>query len=57
VSTPELRRPAALIADDDDIDRLLLSEAAEQAGFIVEAVANGLDALQCAQSVRGNAGS
>ena len=44
------RRPAALIADDDEIDRLLLSEATEQAGFEVTAVGDGEAALQAAMN-------
>src|SRR5664279_2732682 len=38
-------KPRALIAEDDDIDRMLLAEATEVAGFEVVAVANGAEAL------------
>ena len=44
------KRPSALIADDDELSRLLLQETTEQAGFDTVAVADGTDALQAALS-------
>jgi len=44
------KRPSALIADDDELSRLLLQETTEQAGFDTVAVGDGTDALQVALS-------
>lgn len=41
-------RPSALIADDDELSRLLLQETTEQAGFDTTAVGTGTEALQAA---------
>jgi diguanylate cyclase (GGDEF)-like protein len=45
VSTPLPDRPVVLIADDDEVTRLMLSEAAELAGLAVIAVNDGRSAL------------
>ena len=39
-------RPIALIADDDELTRLMLSETLDQAGFKVIAVSDGKAALE-----------
>ncbi|MCZ8131863.1 MAG: EAL domain-containing protein [Steroidobacteraceae bacterium] len=48
MTAPANERPIALIADDDETMRLMLSEAAEHAGMAVIAVADGQSALQAA---------
>jgi len=50
MSAPTSHRPSALIADDDELSRLLLQETTEQAGFDTVAVADGTRALQVALS-------
>lgn len=50
MSTSANRCATALIADDDDANRLLLADAAEQAGFAVIEVADGEAALQAARA-------
>lgn len=44
------RRPTALIADDDELSRLLLQETTAQAGFDTFAVADGAAALEAAMA-------
>ena len=45
-------KPLVLVADDDDVERFLLSETLEDAGFQVTSVENGALALQSARSLR-----
>jgi diguanylate cyclase (GGDEF)-like protein len=45
MSSGDSSRPVALVADDDEVTRLLLGEAAAQAGLAVVSVSNGRDAL------------
>ncbi len=50
MSAPTQRRAIALIADDDDANRMLLADAAEQAGFDVIEAADGRAALNAARA-------
>ena len=49
MTQPTSERPIALIADDDELMRLMLSEAATSAGFTARAVENGDLALEDAR--------
>lgn len=45
-------KPVILVADDDEMQRFLLAEALEAEGFHVELVADGLAALECAETLK-----
>ncbi|MGI9232358.1 MAG: two-component system response regulator [Woeseiaceae bacterium] len=46
-----MKKPVALIADDDDVMRLMLSEVAISAGFDVVGVGNGSEAINVAEEI------
>jgi EAL domain-containing protein (putative c-di-GMP-specific phosphodiesterase class I)/CheY-like chemotaxis protein/GGDEF domain-containing protein len=46
MNAPDRGMPSALVADDDEINLILLREALEGAGFRVTTVGNGADALR-----------
>ena len=50
MTTPERNLPRALVADDDEINLMLLREALEGAGFSVETVGDGAAALRAGRS-------
>ncbi|MGI9510678.1 MAG: putative bifunctional diguanylate cyclase/phosphodiesterase [Geminicoccaceae bacterium] len=45
-------KPVILVADDDEMQRFLMSEALEAEGFRVELVANGIDAVERGRELR-----
>ena len=45
-------KPVILVADDDEMQRFLMSESLEAEGFQVELVANGIDAVEQAEALR-----
>lgn len=45
-------KPVILVADDDEMQRFLMSESLEAEGFQVELVANGIDAVERAEALR-----
>ncbi len=49
MSTESVKKPVALIADDDAVMRLMLSEVAISAGFDVIGVGNGTEAINVAE--------
>ena len=44
--------PLILVADDDDVERYLLCQTIEEAGFVVQAVENGALALEAARRLK-----
>jgi diguanylate cyclase (GGDEF)-like protein len=52
MTTSEARAPRVLIADDDEINLLLMRETLESAGFEVVAAGEGAEALKLAQTQR-----
>ncbi len=51
MSTERVKKPIALIADDDDVMRLMLSEVAISAGFDVVGVGDGSEAINVAEEI------
>ena len=51
MSSEPVKKPVALIADDDDVMRLMLSEVAISAGFDVVGVGNGSEAIELAEEI------
>ena len=45
-------KPVILVADDDEMQRFLMSESLEAEGFQVELVANGIDAVERSEALR-----